>query len=363
MKRQLPDVVPEHLVMLAAMECFTSCVLTYVRIIDDGSFHPMPDYWNLSYQFRTLLSSKDAKQFSLRFHYGVEMNFIRGDCEQLKQELASGKSAILMSSASRWSYFPASMLGLENAGFQHCVLICSWNEATETFRIADPMLKHIGDATPEEVITAGKRNNGRHELHYFTLEPPDSGFRPPSAAQVFSYSCERNWQLFDPPSQDGPGLADAAREVPESARRQAWADWFGGRNSGSKSFELCLADLMALTVWEPSVANRWFDRNNLTVTSIWMLRMHVWDCFCRLRVLNDAETREGSDSVRRIVRKWQSFNYYVSKFKKSGAYIEADAANLSQMLVELRSAERRFLSWMNDLGRKIKKRAEEEFDS
>jgi hypothetical protein len=357
MNRQLPVVEPGHLIKLAAMECFTSCVLTYIRMIGRGREQPMPDYWNLSYQFRTLLSSKDAKQFSLPFHYGVAMDFTRGDCGQLQEAIAAGKTAILLSAASRWSYFPASMLGLENAGFQHCVLVCGWDGKSGKFRIADPMLEHIGDASADEVTKAGMRSNGRDVLHFFTLEPPASDFRPPAAAQVFRYSSERNWQLFDSPSPVNPGNADAAGTMTESERRQALAEWFGGRNSGSRAFDQCMADLAALPEWEPAVAKKWFDRNNLTVTSIWMVRMHVWDCFCRLEVMNDAESREGSDRVRRIVRQWQSLNFQVSKFKKTGVCTAADAAQLSQMLMELRSEERRFLSWMHELGKTIEARA------
>lgn len=361
MNRQSPAVAPEHLVMLAAMECFASCVLTYIRMIGGGRLPPMPDYWNLSYQFRTLLSSKDAKQYSLHYHYGVRMNFARGDGRQLREEIAGGKMAVLLCAASRWSYFPARMLGLETAGFQHSVLICGWDDAAGTFRIADPMVGHIGDASLEEAERAGMRGDGRRELHYFTLELPGADFRPPTAAEAFRYSCERNLRLFDPPlaaeAEAMSGAENGATGTSEAEKRQAWAEWFGGRNSGSKAFAQCAADLAALPEWERAALNRWCDRNNLTVTSIWKVRQHVWDAFCRLQVMNEAETREAGGLVRRIVRQWQSFNFQLSKLKRAGACTPADASSLGAMLAELGAEERRFLTWMNDLGKSIAKEA------
>ncbi|MFF2480913.1 hypothetical protein [Paenibacillus sp. NPDC058071] len=357
--RRLPSAAPEHLVMLAAMECFTSCVLTYVQLLGEGRLLPMPDYWNLNYQFRTLLSSKDAKHFSLQFHYGIRMSFTRGDSERLRETIAGGQAAILLCSASRLAYFPRHMLGLETAGFQHSILISGWDEQAGSYRIADPMVGHVGEATPDEMELAGMRS-GRQELNYFTLEPPEQDFCPPSAAEVFRYSSERNLKLFDLGAADPAAAAPskAAGPVPQDDKRQAWAEWFGGRNGGSRAFEQCRSELAALPDWEPAAIKRWCDRNNLTVTSIWKVRQHVWDCFCRLGVMTEAETREAGDAVRRIVRRWQSFNYQLSRVKKLGAASPEDAAALGGMLAELCEEERYFLNWMNDLGQTVEARKE-----
>ncbi|MFB9278149.1 hypothetical protein [Cohnella cellulosilytica] len=351
MNLSVPEIAPEHLVKLAAMECFASCALTYARALGRNRPGIMPDYWNLNYQFRTLLSSKDARQLSLLFHYGVRITLVRGQQERLQADLLSGGCAILLCSASKLRYFPASMLGLETSGFQHCILVQSWNPRTAAYRVADPMVDYIGEADREELAEAGTRSDHRRQMIYFLLEALPE-YEPPSAEAVFGYCTERNWLHFNA-AQAIPDRAIPDRAPAESAqdRQQLWSEWFGNRNSGARAFELVRRDVEASPDWPGPALRRWIERNQLTVTSIWKVRQQVWNSLRELQVMTGEQLSEGGVRVKAVVRLWQHLNYQLSKYKESLHPSREQAQELIRTLTRLETEERYILSELNEWGK------------
>lgn len=344
------EVKPEHLVKLAAMECFASCVLTYVRCLEMGYPVMMPDYWNLTYQFKTLLSSKDARQMDLAFQYGIGLEFRRGSDEPIQEALRSGQCVILLCAASKLPYFPASHLGFERSGFQHCILLYDWDAETAAYGAADPMVGYIGTIGREELVRSGMRNDTRKECIYFVLKPPPEQYERPSPEKLFAFCSERNLWHFDADRIRSPRYASArSDQLPDGSKQSAWAEWFGNRNGGCKALDRFAEDLAASRDWSDSERSRWIARNQLTVTSIWKVRQQVWDGFCGLGVLSAEQKGEGKERLRRLLRLWQSFNFRLGRCGHHRA--SSDGTEAVRLLLEqIREEELRFLTWMNDRG-------------
>ncbi|MBB6729985.1 hypothetical protein [Cohnella zeiphila] len=347
---------PGDLVKLAAMECFASCALTYARMVQPSGPRLPPDYWNLSYQFRTLLSSLDYRQMTLEFHYGIRLAFERGGSRSLYGELSSDRAAILLCSASRLPYFPPSMLGLESAGFRHCVLLLGLDPDRERCKIADPMADFVGELACRELELAGKPDggSGREELHYFTLSAPPAGFAPPAPARIFRHASRRNLVRFEREGEPASAETDRALQAEEPGRpgdrRAAWAEWFAGRNGGIRAFDRFRQDLEATREWPRPAVDRWIERHHLTIASVWKLRSQVWHAFADLGVMTDPQLREGGDRVRRIVRLWQSLNYRLHVYR-TGARAGVDAAaDIAPLLDDIRDGEHGFLRWLCEAG-------------
>lgn len=351
----------DDMVKLAAMECFASCVLTYLKMSGQNSSRFLLDYWNVNYQFKTLLSSKDARQMTLSFYYGMEMKFVKGNARTLQECVSSGICAVLLCAASKLPYFPRQMLGLESSGFQHSILIYGRDGLFNEYAVVDPMADYIGTIQAEELEAAGYRNDRRQELLYFTLESPSiSSYLSPSAEQLFAHGAERNLFFFDQENFRIDRLQEQGRDSESSSisRQAAWVEWFSNRHGGGKALDMFAGDAGASLKWSVQARKGWIERNNLTIGSMIQLRRLIWDSFCDLNVMTAEQVSTGTARIQQIVKCWHNLNFKLLKYKN----VSADATELVESIIssiaKLKMEEGQFLGWMVDLIKLLSRRNE-----
>src|SRR5690606_9589833 len=135
--------MPEHNENLAFMECFASCVLTYLKLTGGDHRPLLLDYWNIGYERRTLLSSKHGTDVPLGELYGLRLRFMRGGRDKLAQAVGDAGAAIVLCSASKLDYFPRRYLAMEETGFGHAILVAGWDAASQSYDVADPVVHRI----------------------------------------------------------------------------------------------------------------------------------------------------------------------------------------------------------------------------
>ncbi|UJF31868.1 hypothetical protein [Paenibacillus hexagrammi] len=329
----------EHNVNLGFMECFTSCVMTYVRVMGWDHRNLLLNYWNLDYQHQTLLGSKDSRKFSMDYLYGVDMNYVAGDLASLTGHIRQGYSVILLCMASRLDYFPRALLSMESSGFQHSILILGL-DAESGFHVLDPIVNFSGFTTTAVVANAGA--TGRSEtLHYFTLSEKKVDSLP-SSQEILAFCSRRNLEFYEHPSQSVkiPGGGN------QEERKQAWIEWFSNRRGGTQSFRLFIADLMASLEWPEQKRSSWGKRNSMTLSSIRQLRRQVWNTYREFMQLDQAAAEEGDQQISHIMNLWQRFHYLLLRLLSAGDKPRT-AELICRKVEELEQAEIRFLSWLN----------------
>lgn len=329
----------ELLINLAPMECFTSCVASYLNLSGKDYKKLLLQYWNINYQYKTLLSSKNPREMSLSFIYGIDVTLVNGPLDELHSSIREGRSVIFMCKASRLFYFPEKLLALEDSGFQHCILILGWNEATDSYIVADPIIGFLGEMSEEELRQAGQQNQKHKNQMYFTLDDAPSSFVPPAAEELFAHSFERNLLLFENPPEINLNEQDG---------RKRWAEYFFNRKGGHKALDLFMLDLKASKEWTPAARNKWIKGNNITIGSIIKLRSLVWNSLSEMPVLTESQRKSAEVQISSILKAWQLLNYWLVKYMSQGNK-PGLVASIEQQVILIQSAELAFLREMKQL--------------
>lgn len=345
---RLNEMKREHNINLAFMECFASCILTYLNITGKDYRKILLDYWNLGYQYKTMLSSKDARQLMLplRYFYGIEMNFAQGNIDTLVKNIRNGSSAICLCTASKLSFFPRHYLGMESGGFKHSILILGWNQQTKRLLVADPIADYVGEVEVGEVAQAGLLSNNREDLNYFMLEDPTTSYTEPDMEKCLAYSAKRNLTFYL--DQGASVMAPRLLGGSEEAKRNAWTEWFISRNGGEKALDRFAADLVASPDWTQQSRDNWVKRNTLTIQSIKRLRKEIWNNFNYLYKFGEKERKNGQRQIDNISSSWQKLSFLLLKYKN--AQDPADAiCTIVRQIDRLKSTELGFLQWWYQL--------------
>ncbi|QYR19389.1 hypothetical protein KZ483_15785 [Paenibacillus sp. sptzw28] len=343
MTHQLTVTKSGHNINLAFMECFTSCVLTYLNINGKDYRRVLLDYWNLSYQYKTLLSGKDARQLPLEFLYGIKLKFFKGDVESLRRCVQDGSSAICLGAASKLRYFPREYLGMESSGFQHSILIYGWNEEHLEYLVTDPMVDAVVNISPKEIVHACEVRAGRQELHYFILEESNSPFEEPDLESCLAYCSYRNLSFY---KNRGGSKTEPLASVPDQSqeqRKSAWREWFSNRHGGYRSLEIFEEDLVKSQEWAPPRRADWVSRNTMTISSIKRIRAMVWNAYRESASLEESQYHEGQRQIDSILAMWNAVSLHLLKYKSGQIVIPA----ISKQLEKLKHAELQFLEWLH----------------
>jgi hypothetical protein len=336
-------------VSLAHMECLTSCVLTYLNIIGHDYRRLMLDYWNLNYQYKTLLSGKEARQLPLRQLFGIELQSVRGDGEQFMLDVMSGKSVVYLCAAGNLDYFPREYLGMESAGFRHAILIYGWNEQDRRYRVADPVVNVVTELAPDAVLRASAGAAGMYRLTYFTLEAAvDTAVQVLDDESGLAYCSRRLLQAYRNDRSELPTVQEGEGRM-ERERSEAWLDWFGNRHGGMRALERFEEDLMASQGWESKRRADWIDRNVMTIASIKRIRSFVWQQYVERGAWVTDKQEQGKAQVDAIHSGWSTLSYLMMKYKHNPADTGEAAVRAIRVKVEqIKHAELAFLTWLHE---------------
>ncbi|TXK84581.1 hypothetical protein [Paenibacillus sp. N3.4] len=345
MAQQVMEVKNEHNINLAFMECFTSCVLTYLNIQGKDYRKILLDYWNLSYQFKTLLSGKDARQLPLEYFYGLKMTFIKGNEELLRRHIRSGHSAICLCQASKLEFFPHSYLGMEESGFQHSILLYGWDEQQERYLVTDPVVNAVVTLSPDEFVYASAIRLGRNEMHYFVLEESAVPFSEPNLESCLVYCTEQILTLYrrQRMSKSDPIVPEGSSD---EMKVRAWQHWFNNRHDGIRALEHFEEDILNSSEWTVRRRNDWIVINTKTISSIRRLRTLVWNTYRDIADLGEAHEEEGQRQIEAILSTWNTVNFLLLKYK-SGQDSQAAIPSILQRIQELKRIELQFLEWLH----------------
>lgn len=345
MPQQVFEVKSEYNINLAFMECFTSCVMTYLNIKGKNYRKLLLDYWNISYQFKTLLSGKDARQLPLEYLYGVKMTFVKDDVDSLKRHMLNGNKAICLCTASKLAFFPPSFLGMEAGGFRHSILFWGWDERMEHYLVMDPVVNVSTSMKMNEVATASAIGQGSREIHYFLLEEPSSPFVMPDLESILIYCTDRNLTLYrnHKKNRSEPIISENSSNE-EKAR--AWQHWFSNRNSGIHALEQFEKDLSRSSEWSVRQRNDWILMNIKTITSIRQIRSLVWTAYRDITTFSDMQLEEGQRQIKAILTVWNTLNYLLLKYK-IGLDSSVTIPAILMRIQELKRVELHFLEWLH----------------
>jgi hypothetical protein len=339
------EVKSQHHIQLAFMECFISCVLTYVQ--SRGLDHRLVllDYWNLGYQFRTLQSSKDARQLPLKTLYGIELLFQKGNPDALLHWVREGHSLILFCSASKLAYFPREYLGMESSGFQHSVLIYGWDEEQGKYMVADPTVKVTAMLDSEQLLHAGSVRKDRDELHYFTLTEPPIHFIQPDMKD-FMMACTK--RMLDQHDRDRMWRYEPidTGENPDESKKRVWQLWVSNRHVGVRAWDAFSADLSLSRAWPPDKRSGWIKRNTKMIASIKRLRTLIWHTYIDFAAIGQGERKEGQHKLDSVTRLWNSVSFQLLKLENKQMDGDGYGLSLMEQIEKLQEAEEQFLAWL-----------------
>ncbi|OAS17723.1 hypothetical protein [Paenibacillus oryzisoli] len=342
--QQVIEVNNEQNINLAFMECFTSCVLTYLNIQGKDYRKILLSYWNLSYQFKTLLSGKEARQLPLEYFYGLKMTFIKGDEESLKRYIRSGHSAICLCQASKLEFFPRSFLGMEESGFQHSILLYGWDEQQERYLVTDPVVNMVVTLSPDELTYASAIRLGSNEVHYFVMEDSVVPFSEPNLESCLIHCTEQMLTLYrnQRKSKSDPIIPKGSSH---EQKVRAWQHWFNNRHGGIRALEHFEEDLRNSDGWTIRRRNDWIVINTKTITSIRRLRSVVWNTYQDMADFSVAQEEEGQRQIDAILAMWNLINFLLLKYK-SGQNNQAVVPSILVRIDELKRIELQFLEWL-----------------
>lgn len=329
-------------VHLAFMECFTSCLLTALNLKQSDYRKVLLDYWNLDYQFRTLLSSKDARNIPLDYLYGMEMKFVHGNAEKLLKSICDGNAVILFCAASRLSFFPRNFLTMESSGFQHAILIYGWDEQTGKYLVADPVVNICVQIEPKEILHAGGIKAEGEELHYFLLKDAPPSYSIPSMEACVEYAAHRNLAFYCGTNQQ-PGKTDVEGSSPRN-KWEAWRNSLQKGHVGARALDSFVSDLNKSQQWEVQRRSGWINQNTRTIASIKHVRTKIWNVYCELAPLKTDELQEGQQQIDNIVNAWTKLNLLLIKYNAASQSGSIPAIELH--VETLKSLEIDFLQWL-----------------
>jgi hypothetical protein len=331
-------------VNLSYMECFTSCVLTFLNFNGYDYRKVLLDYWNLNYQFKTLLSSKDAQRIPLDFLYGIEMKFIKGDSETLFQSIRDGSSVICFCQASKLDFFPRENLGMESSGFQHSILVYGWEEVSKKYYVADPTVRAIVQMDPEEILKAGAARRDRNELHYFVLTKTSVSYAEPDIRSCIRNSTRRNLHFYN--NENVKLKSPTIEETPpDELKKKEWQLWFSNRKSGARALEAFESDLVQSADWTHQARTAWIKRNNVMIASIRRIRAAVWQTYLETGRIGQKRVGEGQEQIDSISGLWNNINLRLLKSMKAQEIVPA-VQSISLLIDQLKREEIRFLEWL-----------------
>lgn len=339
--RQMTAIKSEHYVNLAFMECFTSCIMTYLNIKEKNYRKLLLEYWSISYQYKTLLSARNPRQLSLEYLYGVKLTFVKGDEPSLRQYIRSGKHAICLSTASKLSFFPSSFLGMEANGFQHSILIYGLDEQLNQYGVIDPVTNITTGLDAKELATASAVRQGSGEMHYFVLE--EDPFMEPELRSCLLQSTAKNLKLYMKGSKPKHAVSEQSSDQEKAA---AWQEWFSSRHSGIYALELFEEDLIRASDWNVQRRNDWIVMNTKTILSIRNIRNQIWNAYRELAGFSEMQLEEGQRQIKAILASWNTLNFLLLKYKTLQSN-HAVIPSIRQCVQELKRSELQFLEWLH----------------
>lgn len=332
-------------IYLGYMECFSSCILTYLHMTGRDERIMLLDYWNLKYDRRTLLSSKDARHIALKYLYGIELQFEKGDTNRLIHWIRQGYSVIAFTTASGLDYFPRAYVTMESAGLNHAILIYGWNERQRTFLISDPVVHTWAELTLEQMLHAGMARTDREELHFFILSGDSSPVSSPDTNICLAYASNRNLKHYQATGNVNPDVNKPADK---------WSSislLLQNRKIGINAWTCFGNDVKNSLDWTRSKRTAWVKQNNLSISSIKKIRSKIWGAYRELASLSDDAELTGQRHMNQIAAAWNHLNFLLLKYNNKPEDRSAMAALIKQIEC-LKELELRFLMWLDEAMRR-----------
>lgn len=167
---------PDDIKKLAAVECVASCLMTGLHLSGLDYRYFLLGHWNLVYYENTLMPDNNMTDLNLEYAYGIEMRQHTGRAPDIVSSLQRGGWLLLACRASRLSFFPRNLLGLESHRFLHFILVCGYRSATDTFSVIDPIADYIGEMNERELLAAAVEEG---QLNYYACVPSSKGISLP----------------------------------------------------------------------------------------------------------------------------------------------------------------------------------------
>ncbi|MFC4102465.1 hypothetical protein [Paenibacillus xanthanilyticus] len=341
---KLAELRPEDNIQLAYMECLTSCILTYLKSTGRDYRKVLLNYWNLSYEQRTLLSSKNAAHIPLRYLYGIDLTFREDTLEKLQSAVMAGQSVICLSKASLLAYFPHKFLSMESSGFRHAILVQGWDAEKEMLLVADPVVGAVVELDPDQLRKASVVRTDREELQFFVLTEPQSPYPEPDTMACLRTSAERNLFAYHTPDDL---FSEQERQDGETGKWDKIRRWLRQRSIGVRAWDMFASDARDSLNWTPAHRARWVKQNSLTMLSIKQLRAETWKVYQEFLAMDERHIEEGRLLINRVAAAWTACNLAMLKYEHAGERGASLIQTLADRAEAAKEAEIRFLEWLN----------------
>jgi hypothetical protein len=258
----------------------------------------------------------------LEFIYGIRKEWIQSGAKELRLQLTADHLALLLCVPSLLDHFPKHLLTLEEAGFDHYLLLTGYNEATGRFRAVDPITGFIGEMSEEQLERASVKPSS---LQYLIMQfPADGTFTPPDSQTIFLHEAQKNLNLY---------LAS-------------------DKHCGGQALEQFAQDLAASVHWQEDERASWVRQNNITISSIVRMRELVWSGYCELGLMSEEHLEKGNAKIGTIAKEWMAANFLLIKYGRySGDLTIID--KITHKLTEIRHSETDFLQFIYATGREL----------
>ncbi|MFB9327852.1 hypothetical protein ACFFSY_18145 [Paenibacillus aurantiacus] len=344
MARKLAELKQEDNVHLAYMECLTSCILTYLKSTGRDYRKVLLNYWNINYEYRTLLSSKNAAHIPLRYLYGLDLSFRKDKLETLRTTVQAGQSVICLCKASKLGYFPRKFLSMESSGFWHAILVQGWEEDKGMFLVADPVVGAVVEIHPDEIKAASAARTDREEMHFFVLQEPESPFAEPDMQEALRICAERNLFAYHTPDDR---FAEQERQDGGADKWDKVRQWLQKRSRGVKAWEMFASDANLSLQWTAAERTRWVKQNAVTMLAIKQLRAEIWNVYQAFLPMDEQHIREGQSLLNRVTGAWNACNLYLMKYEHAGEQGDTMVQALIHHADNVKDAEIRLLKWLH----------------
>jgi hypothetical protein len=307
----------EQIINLAAMECGSSCIMTFLNSKGYNYKSYLLNYWNLNYYSQVLMASKNIRKTNLEFLYGIEMSFNKGDTNSIKTLLLERKVVLLLTKVNVLDYFPKDLQIFDHNKFKHTVMLMEYKISTDEYVLIDPIVEFIGKITTEELE---KNLSIDRDFYYYVLHENPS-FNPPAKSEIFKKTVKSNFDIF------------INSKV----------------NEGVKAIEKFSSDLSKSLLWQKDIRNSWIEHNNITISSIIKTRKFVWKSICELEIMTKYEEQSQELLFSEIMKNWNLLNFLLLKYKRNPK-IE-NVTRLKNHIDWIKSKETEFLKNMASIGR------------
>jgi hypothetical protein len=304
------------------MECSTSCVMTGLKLTGRNERLLLLNQWYLQYAYQTLLSSKNVRMLDLEFLYGIRKEWKQSGAMELRLRLTADHLVLLLCVPSLLDHFPRHLLTLEEAGFDHYLLLTGFNQATGRFRAVDPITGFIGELSAEQLERASVKSDS---LQYFMMQFPEDGtFAQPDLQTIFFHEAQQNLSLYL--EQD--------------------------KHTGSQALERFAQDLADCAHWQEGARTSFIRQNNITISSIVRMRELVWSSYRELGLMSAEHMEQGNSKAAAIAKNWMAVNFLLIKYsRQSGDSTVID--KITHKLTDIRHSELEFLQFIYAIGREL----------